>query len=288
MLGFVILVLAFSCCVVSAVQAVPASNLVEVSVELVDYPSQPRSAKPAEYIKNLAASIKSCGQRVPAIGWRVNDRWQLGDGGCRLDAIKFAGLKTIQVMDLGKPPTPAELLMAQAAIDLHKQFLPPVDRARLWKATIDARGCTAKQLSDELGASQSQISLHLLLLSLAPDIQEMVNSGALEWTKAALIAQKEKDPARQLELATEAATMTRSALVGKLKPTVNGNGARSGKIRCPLSSGPTVTVTGNELTLDEAIEALGEALKQMKKARDTGLDAKTAQAVFKDVAKAGA
>jgi len=45
-------------------------------------------------------------------------------------------------------------------------------------------------------------------------------------------------------------------------------------------------VTGQDVTLDEAIESLKEAIKAMTKARDTGLDAKTAQAVWRDVAKA--
>ena len=62
---------------------------------------------------------------------------------------------------------------------------------------------------------------------------------------------------------------------------------RASTIRCPLAGGPVVTVSGDELSLDEAIDALKEALKAMTKARDTGLDAKTAQAVWKDVAKAG-
>ncbi len=48
-----------------------------------------------------------------------------------------------------------------------------------------------------------------------------------------------------------------------------------------------VTVAGEEISLDEAIDALKEAMKAMQKARDTGLDAKTAQAVWKDMAAAG-
>ncbi len=35
-------------------------------------------------------------------------------------------------LDMGKEPTKLELLVAQASIDLHKQHLPPVDRARLY------------------------------------------------------------------------------------------------------------------------------------------------------------
>jgi hypothetical protein len=62
---------------------------------------------------------------------------------------------------------------------------------------------------------------------------------------------------------------------------------RTSRIRCPLVGGATVTVAGADISLDEAIEALKDAIKAMTKARDTGLDAKTAQAVWRDMAKAG-
>jgi hypothetical protein len=61
---------------------------------------------------------------------------------------------------------------------------------------------------------------------------------------------------------------------------------RTSRICCPLAGGHVVTVAAEELSLDEAIESLKEALKAMTKARDTGLDAKTAQAVWKDMARA--
>lgn len=60
------------------------------------------------------------------------------------------------------------------------------------------------------------------------------------------------------------------------------------RIACPLPSGISVTVSGAELSLDELIDALGEAQKQAKKAREDGLDAKTFTAVLKDKARKGA
>ncbi|MEO2092202.1 MAG: hypothetical protein ABGY75_22325, partial [Gemmataceae bacterium] len=60
------------------------------------------------------------------------------------------------------------------------------------------------------------------------------------------------------------------------------------RIVCPLPSGVSVTVAGSELSLDELIDALGEAQKQARKARDDGLDAKTFTAVLKDKARKGA
>ena len=59
------------------------------------------------------------------------------------------------------------------------------------------------------------------------------------------------------------------------------------RIACPLASGVSITASGSELSLDDLIEALGEAQKEAKKAREQGLDAKTFSAVMRDKAKKG-
>ena len=61
---------------------------------------------------------------------------------------------------------------------------------------------------------------------------------------------------------------------------------RASKIKVPLVSGPVVTVSGDEITLEEAIEAAGEAVKQMRAAVAKGLNAKTAMNVWRDIAAA--
>ena len=59
--------------------------------------------------------------------------------------------------------------------------------------------------------------------------------------------------------------------------------------RCKLSlaSGVNVTVSGEQLSLDDLIEARAKAQKEAKKARDQSLDVKTFQAVMRDKSKAG-
>jgi hypothetical protein len=54
-----------------------------------------------------------------------------------------------------------------------------------------------------------------------------------------------------------------------------------------LLSGVSVVVSGAGVSLDESIEALGEAIKEMKRARDLGYTAKTFAAAMKDRSKAG-
>ena len=59
------------------------------------------------------------------------------------------------------------------------------------------------------------------------------------------------------------------------------------RIVCPLPTGISITLTGDELSLDESIEALGEAIREMKRARELGYTAKTFSAAMKDKAKVG-
>jgi ParB/RepB/Spo0J family partition protein len=264
-------------------------RLVTVPTDLCDYPAQPRSHSDPEYCPNLGQNMKANGQQVPVIGWFAGGRFQLADGGCRLEGARLAGIPELLALDLGKEPTRAELLMAQASIDLHKESLPPVDRARLFAANLEARGCTAKRLAQDLGTSPSLISNHLLLLTLAPDIQARINAGELEWSKGCLIARQTDDPARQRELATEAGRMSREALAAKVRQQRNGQAlaAKVARVTCMLPSGVQVVVSGEGVSLEGAIEALGEAIREMKRARDLGYTAKTFAAAMKDKSKKG-
>jgi hypothetical protein len=69
--------------------------------------------------------------------------------------------------------------------------------------------------------------------------------------------------------------------------TSGRNSVRLARCKLSLACGVNVTVSGEQLSLDDLIDALGEAQKEAKKARDQSLDVKTFQAVMRDKAKAG-
>src|SRR5438132_13524763 len=117
------------------------------------YGSQPRSQLDPEHVRGLSASMKSIGQQVPILGYTdpTEDIFIVTNGGCRMAAAELADIPELLALDLGKKPTPQELLMAQAHIDHHHLHLPTMDRARLWEGIRKERGCTARQLAKELG-----------------------------------------------------------------------------------------------------------------------------------------
>jgi len=182
--------------------------------------------------------------------------------------------------------------MAQASIDLHKQHLPPVDRARLFESIIAEKGFTGKEAAELLGISPSLLSRYLCLTKLAPDLQQLVNSGQMEWTKGSLIAQATLDHDQQREMAKTAAGMSRDKLAATVRKQRSGNGEASGvrvnRLKVPLPGGTVVTLAGNDLSLSDVIEVLTETLKAARKANEESLDGKTWVRVMADKAKAGA
>lgn len=268
-------------------------NLKMVPTDKCDYPFQPRSRPDPAHCRSLGESIKAIGQKVPIIGYTdpVTGVFKVIDGGCRLIGAREVGIAELLALDLGKEPTLTELLMAQAAIDLLRQHLNPMDRARLWQAYKKERGCTARQMGKELGVDESLVGDYLALHKLPSDVQEQVNSGALHMSKACLIAQQESNPDRQRELAAQAVSMSRTELAATLRKNRRNAQAtqavRMSRVKCLLPSGIVIVVSGEGLSLDDLIEALAEAQKEAKKAREQGLDSRTFQAVLRDKAKRG-
>jgi ParB family chromosome partitioning protein len=266
-------------------------NLIKVPREKCDSLSQPRSQPDLEYCRRLGANMKAVGQKVPIIGYTdpATGRFLILDGGCRRMAAELFDIAELLALDLGKAPTQTELLMAQMAIDIHKQHLKAMDRARLWHAYKKERGCTSRQLANELGVDESLVGDYLALLQLPAEVQDLVDSGALPMSKACLIAQKESNPDRQRELAVQAVSLSRNELAARLRknrPSAQQTPAvKLSRVKCPLPSGVVIVVSGEALSLDDLIEALAEAQKEAKKAREQCLDAKTFQAVMRDKAR---
>jgi ParB family chromosome partitioning protein len=139
-----------------------------------------------------------------------------------------------------------------------------------------------------LHVSEAVISRAIALLQLPDDLQQQVNAGTLDARRGYLLSQ-ESDPARQRELASQAAALTREELEKRVRKPKQSDTpqVRMKRILCPLASGVSITVSGADLSLDDFIEALAEAQKEARKAREQSLDAKTFAAVMRDKAKKG-
>ena len=263
-------------------------QLIKVAVAQCDYPSQPRSRLDPDYCLRLGQNMLEHGQKVPVIGYFSGDRFIICDGGCRLEGIRLAGIPDVLALDLGKEPTALGLLVSQASIDVYHQHLPPIDRARLFRSICKEQGCTGRQLAKTLHVSEGFICRALALLELPEDLQAQINDGSLDASRGYLLSQ-ESDPERQRQLAADAMSVSREEL-GQRVRRQKGQSAtpqvRAKRIVCPLPSGVSVTVAGQDLSLDDVIRALDEAHKAAKKGREQKNDVKTWQRVMLDKSRA--
>jgi ParB-like chromosome segregation protein Spo0J len=220
----------------------------------------------------------------------VTPSLKVGDGNRRLDGLVLKGITEVEVFMTDEELDDKALLEVGLTTAIHRADLSVYDKSVACQRLRELNpGWQNQDLAKCLKLDPSTVTR---LLSPSKCVAEVVDalrdnkisiSDCYEISKVA-----DRDGQLQL-LALKNAGASRDVLAAKSRKqrTADKPAVRASKIRCPLPSGCTITVTGQDVTLDEAIESLKEAIKAMTKARDTGLDAKTAQAVWRDVAKAG-
>jgi hypothetical protein len=139
-----------------------------------------------------------------------------------------------------------------------------------------------KDLARALNKDQSWVTRHLAPLSVLPAVRQAFQAGRLNLSQVYPISRVGEREQHEL-LAAALGGATRDDLERTVKrikrPKRNGSAVRSNRVKCPLH-GATVIVTGKAIGLDEAIDAVLAAAKEMKRARDEGLDARVAQSVW--------
>ena len=141
-------------------------------------PHQPRLRFDDESIKELAASIKASGVLQPVVVRRDRSGgFQLVMGERRLRAASLAGLQRIPaiVRDVQD-----EHMLEHALIDnIQRQDLNPIEEAKAYKGLTDKVGLTHDEISEHVGKQRASISNSIRLLSLPPEVQDMVSRGTL-------------------------------------------------------------------------------------------------------------
>ena len=256
----------------------------------------PRKAFDEASIAALAASLRAVGQQVDLLVIRAEgsaELYDILDGECRWRAATVAGLTDLDCIVLDARPAAAERLLIQASIDMHRKDLTALEKSDLLARIRAETGGSVGDLGGRLGISQGMATKLLALQRLAPAVRQAVDARALDTEKAYSISQ-EPDHGRQAELLRGAAGLSRDQLRLRVRAPAAGGGGPEGappakassSARFPLPAGWTVGVQGPDVTLANAIEALTEAVKELRKAQAQSLDVVTAQRVLRDRAKA--
>ena len=159
--------------------AVPEGEVVEeIAIGLIDNnPDQPRKNFDPTALSELAQSIKLYGIIQPILLTRRGDRYMIVAGERRFRASKLAEKKTIPA--IVKDFTESQVKEIALLENIQRQDLNPIETARAMKELMDSYSWTQEALADRLGKSRSGVANTLRLLTLCPEVVDLIEKGKL-------------------------------------------------------------------------------------------------------------
>ncbi len=246
-------------------------------------PNQPRKEFEEETLRHLAESLRERGQLQPIrVRWdAAMERWVIIAGERRWRASALAGLPTITAVEATRPLTNDEILEEQLIENCVREDLKPIEQARAYKALIDSRGISQRQLAEKLRIAQATVAKSLALLTLPDEIQASVEANEIGPTEAYQLS-RIADAEQQVRMASEARAgrLNRDEIEERTRATRKGRGPARGKAKkvtsrvFKTSVGPRVTVEFKKgLDGGSLISALREALAQAEGEMDVAVEA---------------
>ena len=162
-------------------------------------PNQPRKNFDQDALNELAASIKVHGIVQPIVlNQQPDGQYLIIAGERRWRAANICGLKTVPAVI--KNYTDKQIKEISIIENLQREDLNPIEAAKAIKELMDEYGLTQETVSDRIGKSRSNVANTLRLLSLYPDVMEMVEKGKISSGHARCLVVIE-DPKEQIRLA---------------------------------------------------------------------------------------
>lgn len=149
-------------------------------------PNQPRKNFDKESLSELAESIRLHGLIQPIIVNQMDDGYMIIAGERRFRACKLCGLKEIDAI----VKQYSNKLVAEIAIieNLQREDLNPVEVAKGIKQLMEEYGLTQEKVSERLGKSRSAIANSLRILTLYPEVLDLVEKGKVSFGHAKILA----------------------------------------------------------------------------------------------------
>lgn len=177
-----------------------SETIIEIRLaDLHDSPHQYRQTYSEATIDEIAASIKDTGRVLQPIVVRLRypnplfrdqydpqDGYEIVFGHSRRRAAERAGLATVPCVV--RTMTDAEVRRDQAAENIARADVHPIEEAQGLQAMIDADNVTADMLAEQLGKSRSYVYGRLKLLQLCPSVRKACLAGEIGTEVGLLIA----------------------------------------------------------------------------------------------------
>ena len=206
---------------------------------------QPRTSFDEEALHDLAESIAQYGLIQPILVRKLDSGYyQIIAGERRWRASRLAGLTEIpvRVVEADDRRT-AELALVE---NLQREDLNPIEEAKGYRTLMEDYGLSQEEVARGVGRSRPAVANALRLLSLSPQVMELVEKGELSAGHARALVPI-SDGGRQLEAARQ---------VIKQAFSVRKTELLAGKILKERAAVPPETETG--LTIDYAAELSAE------------------------------
>ena len=139
---------------------------------------QPRALFDEEALQELADSISRYGLIQPITVRKLpSGYYQIIAGERRWRAARLAGLTEVPVRVIeADDRRTAELALVE---NLQREDLNPIEEARGYRALIDEYGLTQEEAARSVGKSRPAVANAMRLLSLCPEVSELVEKGQL-------------------------------------------------------------------------------------------------------------
>ena len=165
-------------------------------------PNQPRKNFDKESLNELAESSRVHGLIQPIIVNEMSDGYMIIAGERRFRASKICGLKEIDA--IVKTYTNKQIAEIAIIENLQREDLNPVEIAKGIKQLMEEYGLTQEKVAERLGKSRSAIANSLRILSLYPEVIDLIEKGKISFGHAKILASVE-DYATQIILAKKIA-----------------------------------------------------------------------------------
>lgn len=213
------------------------------------------------------------------------------DGERRWRAAKLVGLEKLDVIVTDAALSDSQLNVVRLTSFFHREDLSPYEKYLACAEMMCANpSWQMKDLAETLKLDPSMVTRLLSPSKCIPPWQDALAAGTVGISDCYAASKlPQKDQAELLALKLSGASRDQIEQSGRQKRNGTASAIRVVRIKCPLPSGATVTVSGSAegLSLEEMIEALAELLKEARRANEQGIDGKTFAAVCRDKAKAG-
>ena len=149
-------------------------------------PNQPRKNFDKESLNELAESIRVHGLIQPIIVNRMDNGYMIIAGERRFRASKICGLKEVEA--IVKEYSNKQIAEIAIIENLQREDLNPVEVAKGIKQLMEEYGLTQEKVAERLGKSRSAIANSLRILSLYPEVIDLVEKGKVSFGHAKILA----------------------------------------------------------------------------------------------------